>query len=68
MVQNGAEALVLACSDIGVDFPDETVAGVPVLDSMDVLATAILDYWMKNGAFAKEHPLFDAAQQIKGGA
>ncbi len=66
LVRNGAQALVLACADIGVDFPDAEVEGVPVLDSMDVLADAILEYWLRLGRFERDHPLFAASQAAKG--
>lgn len=65
LVRDGAQILVLACADIGVDFPDKEVDGVPVLDSMHVLADAIIQYWLLNGAFERGHPLFDAAQLAK---
>ena len=66
LVRDGAQVLVLACADIGVDFPIDEVDGVPVLDSMDALADAIVEYWLRLGRFECDHPLFAASQAVKG--
>ncbi|MBP7828230.1 MAG: aspartate/glutamate racemase family protein [Planctomycetota bacterium] len=66
LVRDGAQALVLACADIGVDFPDETVAGAPVVDSLAALADAMLDHWLRHGRFERDHPLHEAARAAKG--
>lgn len=66
LIRGGAEVLVLACADIGVDFPFDEVGKVPVLDSMEVLADAVLDYWLRMGRFDRDHPLFDVARAAKG--
>jgi len=66
LIRDGAQVLVLACADIGVDFPDEEVDGVPVLDSMKILADSILTYGLRHGEFDCEHPLFAASQRVKG--
>lgn len=43
LVQRGADALLLACTDISAALPDvDTVSGVPVLDASDCLARACL--------------------------
>lgn len=66
LIRADTQLLVLACADIGVDFPFEEVSGVPVVDSMKVLADALIRYWLLQGEFSREHPLFEAAQAVKG--
>ncbi|MDY0148849.1 MAG: aspartate/glutamate racemase family protein [Kiritimatiellia bacterium] len=66
LIDKGAQVLVLACADIGVDFPEDEVDGVPVLDSMQVLADSILKYGLKHGDYDRNHPLYEASQQVKG--
>lgn len=67
LIAGGAQVLALACSDIGADFPFDEVDGTPVVDSMKVLAEAILRHWLQHGEFDRAHPLYDAARCVKNG-
>lgn len=65
LVRNGAQALVLGCTDIGVDFPWDSVDGIPVVDGLDALADALLRYWLRHGEFDAGHPLAGFAEAVK---
>lgn len=66
LIRKGAQVLALACADIGVAFPVGEVEGVPVVDSMKVLADAILTYWLQRGTFDHGHPMYEASRRAKG--
>lgn len=67
MKERGADAVALCCTDIAVDFDGRDWNGLPVADSLEALADAILAYWLCHGEFAEGHPLAERARQAQGG-
>jgi aspartate racemase len=65
MRKQGADAVALCCTDIAVDFDGRDWNEIPVVDSLEALADAILAYWLRNGEFAEGHPLRTAAQAVR---
>ena len=65
MKAQGAEVIASCCTDIAGDFDGRDYQKLPVEDSLDALADAILKYWMRQGEFDREHPLFGTSQHAK---
>lgn len=65
MRAHGADVVALCCTDMAVDFDGRDWDGLPVVDSLEALADAILAYWLRNGEFAEGHPLRGAAQAAR---
>lgn len=43
LIEEGAELIILGCTDITVDFSPNSIDGVPIVDSLRVLANSIIE-------------------------
>lgn len=67
MEQQGAEVIASCCTDIAVDFDARDCSSLPLVDSLESLADAILNYWLRTGEFSQEHPMYQIARAVAQG-